>query len=172
MKVNKKAGAPPKNKSASNAAKIKEEKEQLIAQVEELKDKNLRLFAEFDNFQKRTAKERIELYKTAGEEVITSLLPVIDDFERGLQQMESSNEVQTCIEGIKLIHNKMRTTLESAGLKEMKSLGEKFNAEIHDAISETPASSKKMKGKIIDEVEKGYFLNEKIIRHPKVVVGK
>ena len=133
----------------------------------ELNDKHLRLFAEFENFKKRTAKERIELYKTAGEDILNSLLPILDDFERSLK-MQTEQEDQ----GVELIYNKLKTTLESKGLKAMDDpIGMDLNTDFHEAITKVAAPSEQMKGKIIDVIEKGYFLNDKVIRYAKVVVA-
>ncbi len=135
------------------------------------KDKFLRLFAEFENYKKRTSKERMELFKTAGQEVIVSLLPVIDDFDRALKELAKSDEKEM-FKGIELISNKFRETLKNKGLQEMEvKQGDAFDAEVHDAITQIPAPSNKLKGKIIDVIEKGFKLGDKIIRHPKVVVG-
>lgn len=151
---------------------VKEEPttEELI-QVE--KDKYLRLFAEFENYKKRTTKERIELFKTASQEVMTSLLPILDDFERALTHIDDDKEAEELRKGVLLIYQKMIKTLEQKGLSviEVKE-GDTFDAEIHDAITQIPAPSKKLKGKVIDCVEKGYKLGDKIIRHPKVVIGQ
>jgi molecular chaperone GrpE len=138
--------------------------------LQEQKDKFIRLFAEFDNFKRRNAKERIELIQTAGKEVILSMLEVLDDCDRAEKQMQRSNTPVP--EGIQLVFNKLRTTLLQKGLKEMKSIGEDFNPDIHEAITEIPVNEPAQKGKVVDEVEKGYFLNDKIIRFAKVVVGK
>jgi molecular chaperone GrpE len=138
--------------------------------ADELNDKYIRLYAEFDNFRKRTLKERMELIKMAGEDVIVSLLPVLDDFGRSIKQMEATNDPMT--EGVKLIFQKLITTLEKRGMKPMKSIGEPFNPDFHEAITEVAAADDSMKGKVVDEIESGYFLNDKIIRHAKVVVGK
>lgn len=154
-----------------------EEKEELTAEEklqEELakeKDKFLRLFAEFENYKKRTSKERVDLFKTAGQEVIVSLLPVMDDFDRAMKELAKSQDKEM-FKGVELINNKFKETLKSKGLTEAEAKeGDAFDAEIHDAITQIPAPNKKMKGKIIDVVEKGYKLGDKIIRHPKVVVG-
>ncbi|MEZ2414915.1 nucleotide exchange factor GrpE [Muriicola sp. E247] len=147
------------------------EVEKLEGELEKEKDKFLRLFAEFENFKRRTAKERMELFKTAGQEVMVSLLPVLDDFERALKELGKSSENEM-FKGVELIYNKFKDTLKSKGLEEIKAAeGDAFDAEIHDAITQIPAPNKKLKGKIIDVVEKGYNLGDKIIRHPKVVVG-
>jgi molecular chaperone GrpE len=138
----------------------------------ELNDKHLRLHAEFENFKRRTAKERIELYKTAGEDVLTQLLPVLDDFERAIKAKTDSGEELSEDEGVLLIYNKMKSTLGQKGLKEMDNpVGEELNTDFHEAITKIPAPSEEMKGKIIDVIEKGYFLNDKVIRYAKVVVA-
>jgi molecular chaperone GrpE len=135
------------------------------------KDNFLRLFAEFENYKKRTTKERIELYSTANKEVMTAMLPILDDFERGLLEVEKSAD-KALLDGMKLIYNKFKNTLNQKGLKVLEvNQGDKFDAEIHEAISQIPAASNKLKGKIIDIVEKGYQLGETIIRFPKVVIG-
>lgn len=149
-----------------------EEIEKLKAEIQELKDKYLRHVAEFDNFRKRTAKERLELIQTAGKEVITALLPVVDDCDRAEKQLQNSNDAEAIKEGVQLVFNKLRSTLQSKGLKPMQSVGEAFDADQHEAITEIPAPNEALKGKILDEVEKGYYLNDKIIRFAKVVVGK
>ncbi|MEX0289131.1 MAG: nucleotide exchange factor GrpE [Flavobacteriaceae bacterium] len=147
------------------------EEEQLREDLAKEKDRFLRLFAEFENFKKRTSKERMELFKTAGQEVMVSLLPVLDDFDRALKEI-SKSEDQEMFKGVELINNKLKETLKSKGLEEIKiKKGDAFDAEVHDAITQIPAPSKKLKGKIIDVVEKGFKLGERIIRHPKVVVG-
>lgn len=144
----------------------------LEAAAKEANDKYLRLAAEFDNFRKRNVKERIELIKNASEDLIKSLLDVVDDSERALQQMEKTEDVALIKDGISLVFNKLKSTLTAKGLQEMSSKGEEFNADMHEAITEIPAPSEDMVGKVIDEVSKGYYLNDKIIRHAKVVVGK
>ncbi|MCM4165758.1 MULTISPECIES: nucleotide exchange factor GrpE [unclassified Arenibacter] len=145
--------------------------EQLKEDLAKEKDKFLRLFAEFENYKRRTSKERMDLFKTAGQEVIVSLLPVIDDFDRALKEI-SKAEDQELFKGVELISNKFKETLKNKGLLEVEvKQGDAFDAEIHDAITQIPAPSKKLKGKIVDVVEKGFKLGDKIIRHPKVVVG-
>jgi len=145
--------------------------ENLKAQIAELNDKYLRQVAEFDNFRRRNAKERVELIQTAGKDVITDLLVVIDDSERAQKQMEATNDVTQIKEGVQLVFSKLRNTLSAKGLKPMESIGKEFNPDLHEAITEIEAGEK-MKGKVVDEVQKGYYLNDKIIRHAKVVVGK
>ena len=144
----------------------------LKAELAEQKEKFIRLYAEFDNFKRRSAKERIELIQTAGREVIQSMLEVMDDCERAEKQMQKSEDLSLIREGIQLVFTKLRNTLQSKGLKEMKSIGEEFNPDLHEAITEIPVPDENMKGKVVDEVEKGYTLNDKIIRFSKVVVGK
>lgn len=147
------------------------EEQILIDDLAKEKDKFLRLFAEFENYKRRTSKERMELFKTAGQEVIASLLPVLDDFDRAIRELAKSGDKEM-FKGIELINVKLRETLKSKGLQVMEvNAGDVFDAEIHEAITQIPAPDKKMIGKIIDVVEKGYSLGDKIIRHPKVVVG-
>ena len=146
--------------------------EKLKIELSEAKDKYVRLVAEFDNFRKRNAKERIELMQTAGKDVIQSLLVVLDDSNRAQKQMVTASDTDTLKEGFSLVLNKLQNILQQKGLKVMDCLGEPFDADLHDAITEIPAPSEKMVGKIIDVVEDGYYLNDKLIRHAKVVVGK
>lgn len=146
--------------------------EKLKAELEEQKDKYLRLVAEFDNFKRRSAKERIDLIQTAAKDVVTDLLDVVDDSDRAQKQLESSTNLNEIREGIMLVFNKLRNVLASKGLKSMDNNNEDFNPDLHEAIAEIPAPSKELKGKVIDEVQKGYYLNDKIIRFAKVVVGK
>jgi len=148
------------------------EQEKLKKEIQELKDKYLRLVAEFDNFRKRTARENLELRQTAGKEVITSLLVVLDDCERAEKQLQTSNETAVIKEGVQLVFNKLRSILTGKGIKAMQSIGKDFDPEQHEAIAEIPAPSEELKGKVVDEIEKGYYLNDKIIRFAKVVVGK
>jgi molecular chaperone GrpE len=128
--------------------------------------------AEFDNYKRRTAKERMELIQTAGKDVIVSLLDVLDDCDRAEKQLTVSDDISVQKEGIQLVFNKVRSTLQAKGLAAMESIGKDFDAELHEAITEVPVPDDKQKGKVIDEVTKGYLLNEKIIRFAKVVVGK
>ena len=137
----------------------------------ELNDKYLRLFSEFDNFRKRTAKEKIELIQSGGEDVFKNLLPVLDDFERAIKSNTQITDIVTINEGINLIFNKFKNTLTQKGLTEMKTVGEPFNTDLHEAITNVPAPSEELKGKVIDELEKGYLLNGKVIRFAKVVIG-
>lgn len=154
-----------------------EEKDELTVEDElredlaKEKDKFLRLFAEFENFKKRTSKERIDLFKTAGQEIMLALLPVLDDFDRALKELAKAEDKET-FKGVELIRVKLRETLKSKGLEEVSvQQGDVFDAEVHDAITQIPAPNKKLKGKIVDVVERGFKLGDRIIRHPKVVVG-
>ena len=145
--------------------------EKIQAELEEQKDKYLRLFAEFDNFKRRSAKERNELIQTAGKDVIISMLGVMDDCDRAEKQLNESTDIETQREGIQLVFNKLRSTLQSRGLTAMESINTEFDVEKHEAITEVEVPEK-MKGKVVDEIEKGYYLNNKLIRFAKVVVGK
>ncbi|MDB4496446.1 nucleotide exchange factor GrpE [Flavobacteriaceae bacterium] len=148
---------------------VKPTSEELIQQE---KDKYLRLFAEFENYKKRTSKERIELFKTASQELMTSLLPIMDDFDRGLTEIKKVKDKEL-LKGMQLINDKFKNTLTQKGLTEIEvNKGDVFDAEIHEAITQIPAPSDKLKGKVIDAVEKGYKLGDKIIRYPKVVIGQ
>ncbi|MBD1366408.1 nucleotide exchange factor GrpE [Mucilaginibacter sp. ZT4R22] len=145
--------------------------EKLKDELSQANDKYLRLYAEFDNFRRRTIKEREEARKTEGKELIVALLPVLDDFERALRATENATEVAPVREGVILIQNKLKNILTQKGLKEMQSIGAEFNADIHEAITSIPAPTDDMKGKVIDEMEKGYELNERVVRFAKVIVG-
>ena len=150
---------------------LKSQIESLEVSVKDEKDKFLRLFAEFENYKKRTSKERLDLYKTASQELMTALLPIVDDLNRASKEFEKSKE-KSLIEGMSLIKNKFSDILKSQGLILVEvNNGDDFDAEIHEAITQIPAKNDKMKGKIIDVIESGYKLGEKIIRYPKVVVG-
>ena len=142
------------------------------AKIKELNDKYLRLYSEFDNFRKRTAKEKVDLIKTAGEDVFKSLLPVIDDFDRAIKFNSETNDIKAVNDGVNLIYHKFKNTLTQKGLEEMKTVGESFDGDIHEAITNIPAPSDELKGKIVEELEKGYSLNGKIIRFAKVVIGQ
>ena len=148
------------------------ELDQLKADLADQKDKYLRLMAEFENFRRRTAKERLDLIQTAGKDVIVSMLEVMDDCDREEKQLNSADDISVQKEGIQLVFNKVRSTLQSKGVTAMESLHKDFNVELHEAITEIPVTDNKQKGKVVDEITKGYFLNDKIIRFAKVVVGK
>lgn len=140
-------------------------------EIAELKDKYLRLYADFENFRRRTAKEKLEMISGASADMLKSVLPVVDDFERAKVSFDSSTEIDALKEGVDLIYNKLFKTLEAKGLKPMVSKGETFDAELHESIAQFPAPSEDLKGKVIDEIEKGYYLNDKVIRYAKVIVG-
>lgn len=157
-----------------NAPETTEEDELTKAKRElaEWKDKYMRLFAEFDNFRKRNAKERIELISTAAGDILKEMLPVIDDFDRAIKANETLEDVAIIKEGFTLIHNKMYKKLESKGLKPIDATGKPFDTDFHEAITSIPAPSEDLKGKVVDEVEKGYLLHEKVLRFSKVVIGQ
>ena len=146
--------------------------EELEAQVAELKDKYLRQVAEFDNYRKRTLKEKTELILNGGEKVLTALLPVLDDFERAQESFKKSSDVEALREGVTLIFEKLIKTLESQGLKPIDAVGQDFNTDFHEAIAMIPAPNDDDKGKVIDCIQTGYMLNEKVIRHAKVAIGQ
>ena len=163
----KKSTAKKKTKQGNLQDKIDE----LSSSVEKEKNQFLRLFAEFENYKKRTSKERLELFKTASQELVSALLPVLDDFERALAEIKKS-ERNDQLQGIELIYNKLFDTLQNQGLTKLEvNEGDGFDAELHEAITQIPAPKEKLKGKVIDVVGTGYKLGEKIIRYPKVVVG-
>lgn len=154
------------------AEEVKDEVEVLKENLAEEKDKFMRLFAEFDNFRKRTARESIEIRKTASGEVMSAILPVLDDFDRALLELKKSED-DSSYKGVELIQSKLNNILTTKGLKEMKvKQGDAFDAEFHEAITQVPAPSKKLVGKIVDVVEKGYTLGDKVLRYPKVVTGQ
>ncbi len=142
------------------------------AEADAWKDKYLRSVAEFDNFKRRSAKELREWMQTAGKEIILDLLEVLDDFDRAQQQLEKSGDAEALKQGVMLVFNKLRTALQNRGVKAMESIHQPFDPDLHDAVSEIKAPTEELKGKVLDEITKGYFMNDKIIRHAKVVVGK
>ena len=153
-------------------AKLTAEVDDLKAQIEKQKDDYLRLMAEFDNYRRRTLREKADLIKTGGESCMKAILPVIDDFERAMQAMEKSNDIEALKVGVELIYNKFRTYLEQNGVKEMETIDVEFDADKHEAIAQIPAPTPEQKGKIIDCTQKGYTLNDVVIRFPKVVVAQ
>jgi len=164
---------PAENSVTEDATETLSLEEQLQEDLANEKDKFLRLFAEFENYKKRTSKERVELFKTASQDVMVAMLPVLDDFERALSHIEDDKEAEELRKGVLLIYQKLLTTLEQKGLAVVKvEKGDTFDAEDHQAITQIPAPSEDLKGKVIDIVEKGYKLGEKVIRYPKVVVGQ
>jgi molecular chaperone GrpE len=161
-----------KKKAATGKKGSSDEKVQELGEkLDELNDKYLRLFSEFDNFRKRTQKEKLELFKTASEDVMVAMLPVLDDFERALKVAEENEVDANHKEGIELIYNKFKKVLEQKGLECLESQGKEFDTDFHEAITNIPAPSPELKGKVVDVIEKGYTLNDKVIRFAKVVVG-
>jgi len=151
---------------------IDEERDKLLAENAELKDKLLRQLAEFENYKRRTAKERVDLTLTANKETIQSLLVVLDDVDRADKTLQTTTDLEVAKEGISLVFSKLRSIMQQKGLKKMDALNEEFDADLHEAITEIPAPNEKMKGKVMDVLESGYYLNDKLIRFAKVIVGK
>ncbi|MBC2839900.1 nucleotide exchange factor GrpE [Robiginitalea sp. SC105] len=153
--------------ASGDGDKLEALEEELAAE----KEKYLRLFAEFENFRKRTARERSEMYRTAGQDVITALLPVLDDFDRALKELNRAGDEES-LKGVALIHNKFKETLKNKGLEEIQvAEGDAFDADLHEAVTQIPAPDKRLRGKVVDVIEKGFSLGDRVIRHPKVVVG-
>jgi len=176
LKEQKEESAEPKKEVKKDRwhkkPKAEEQLEKTEAELLELKDKHIRLQAEFDNYRKRTLKERMELLKTASESLLMSLLPVIDDFDRAMQMLDIVEEEGHVKEGVKLIFNKFQEFLKQNGVKEIEAKGQEFNTDLHEAITKIPAPSEELKGKNVDVIQKGYYLNDKVIRFPKVVIGE
>ncbi len=171
-KGGKKAGGK-NNKSATRGKSGQDEKTaELELKNQELNDRYLRLSAEFDNYRKRTLKEKTDLLKTAGQDIILRILPVMDDFERALQSMESLDENDAAKKGIRLIYNKLKETLTQLGLKEIEAREQEFDTDLHEAVTKIPAPDAKLKGKVVDVIEKGYYLNDKVLRFSKVIIGE
>lgn len=161
------------NNSEQEETVVEEKKEKTPEEkYNELNDKYLRLYSEFDNFRRRTAKERIDLFKNASADILSELLPVLDDFDRAVAAMNNSTDIKTLSEGVKLVHNKFNSILTSKGLKEFDAVGKEFDPDFHEAVTKIPAPSKKLRGKVVDVIEKGYMLNDKVLRYAKVVVGE
>ena len=162
-----------KSKESIEESKVEEKVEPTIEELLQTeKDKHLRLFAEFENYKKRTSKERIELYRTAGQDIMVSLLPVLDDFDRGLAEIKKVKDKEL-LKGMSLINDKLKSTLTQKGLELVEAkVGDVFDADVHEAITQIPAPSEDLKGKIIDVIENGYKLGDKVIRYPKVVIGQ
>jgi molecular chaperone GrpE len=165
----KKDSKKEKTHKKSKAEELLEKKEIELA---DLKDKHIRLQAEFDNYRKRTLKERMELLKTASESLLISILPVIDDFDRAMQTLDAVEEESHVKDGVKLIFNKFQDFLKQNGVKEIEAKAQDFDTDLHEAITKIPAPSEELKGKIVDVVQKGYHLNDKVIRFSKVVIGE
>jgi molecular chaperone GrpE len=161
----------PATETAANDQSAESEIGRLKQQLAEANDKYLRLYSEFDNYRKRTSRERIDLLKTAGEDVIKSLLPILDDFERAVKSNETAADIAAVNEGVKLVQQKFRNLLQHKGLEAMSTIGQPFDTDMHEAITNIPAPSDDMKGKVVDELEKGYLLGGKVIRFAKVIVG-
>ncbi|HEY4789547.1 MAG TPA: nucleotide exchange factor GrpE [Bacteroidales bacterium] len=158
--------------TAEPIREISNKEEEYKVQLKELQDKYVRLMAEFDNFRKRSLKERSELIKSAGEDILVSILPVIDDFERGLSVMETAQDLESVKQGVLLIYNKFKDFLSQRGVKEIEASKQDFNVDVHEAITKIPAPEEELKGKVVDVIQKGYSLNDKVIRYAKVVVGE
>jgi len=166
-KENDETGGKKKKKAHKEASKVQE----MEAEISELKDKYLRLYAEFDNYKRRTIKERLDLMRTAAQDTLTSLLTILDDFDRAKKIADDPATVETFTDGVELVYQKLYATLKSLGVHPMESNGKDFDPEQHAAITEIEASPE-LKGKVVDTIEKGYYLHDKIIRHAKVVTGK
>lgn len=156
----------------SDNQEVAEEKPTIEDKYNELNDKYLRLYSEFDNYRKRTTKERLELFKTASQDILTELIPLIDDFERAQKALNEKSDFKVLKEGVDLVFHKFNNTLTSKGLKAFESIGKAFDPDFHEAVTKIPAPSKKLRGKVVDEIEKGYMLHDKVIRFAKVVVGE
>lgn len=163
---------PVDDNVAETDAAVKSDVEKMAEEAAQWRDKYVRLSAEFDNYRKRTIKEKMELVSSAGEDVIKSLLPVMDDLERALAATEKSTDVEAVREGVVLISNKLRDTLRGKGLVEIDAFGQELDTDFHEAVAKIPAPEETQKGKIVDVVQKGYKLHDKVIRHSKVVVGE
>ncbi|MFA8434435.1 MAG: nucleotide exchange factor GrpE [Marinifilaceae bacterium] len=162
-----------KKKAKKSAKESKDEEIQQLGQkLQELNDKYMRLSAEFDNYRKRTLKEKMELTKSAGEKILINILPVLDNFERALQSMEEAKEIEGFKEGVDLIYSNFKDFVNQNGVKEIEAINQEFDTDIHEAITKIPAPSEDLKGKVVDCIEKGYYLNDKVIRFSKVVIGE
>jgi molecular chaperone GrpE len=158
----------PKKEEVKEKKTEKTDKEK----YEEINDKYLRLAAEYDNYRKRTLKERMELTKSAGEDILVNILPVMDDFERALGSIDQAKDIKAVKEGVLLIYNKFKEFLKQKGVKEIDAKEKEFDTDVHEAITKIPAPDEKLKGKVVDVIEKGYYLNDKVIRFSKVVIGE
>jgi len=168
----KKTSAKQSKKRAEQTKKTDKTSETVAAEkIVEFQNKYIRLSADFDNYRKRTLKEKVDLIKSANAEILLNLLPIMDDFERALKSMEDTKGCKEIKDGIDLIYNKFSEFLKSSGVIEIDAMYKKFDSDIHEAVTKIPAPAKKLKGKVLDVIQKGYYLNEKIIRYPKVVIG-
>ncbi len=159
------------HKPVTESKDIVSEEDKLQKELTGIQDKYLRLYSEFENYKRRTTKERIDLFRSANQEVLEAMLPVLDDFERALSSMQLTSENKSIKEGVELIYNKFKSSLIQKGIKEMEVLGKDFDPDFHEAITQSPAPTEDLKGKIIEVLEKGYFLNDKVIRFAKVIIG-
>ena len=166
------ANAEEKQAESDPTALLKQEIEELKAHISELKDKNLRQQAEFQNFRRRSNQEKLQLISSAAKDTLSALLPVLDDFDRAKRNADDDNSSEAFTEGVTLVYNKLKGVTKALGLEVMDATGEDFNPELHEALTEIPAPTDELKGKVVDTIEQGYKLNDKIIRHAKVVVGK
>jgi molecular chaperone GrpE len=152
--------------------KLQEESKASTEKIKELQDKYLRLSAEFDNYRKRTMKEKSEMIKTASEDLLKKIIPVVDDLERGLNAVNSARDLEAVKEGMNLIYGRFRDFLQQNGIKEIEAMNQEFTTDLHEAVTKIPAPEEQLKGKVVDVIEKGYYLHDKVIRYPKVVVGE
>ena len=164
------SGVPIENQPETGTSDA-EDPEMFKNKIKDLEERYVRLYSEFDNYKRRTSKERVEIIQTAGKDIIVSLLPVLDDMERALKASENATDVQALRDGVSLVHKKFAAALEGLGLKPIAAIGEPLDVDLHEAITKVPAPSPELSGKVIDEVEKGYTLNGKVIRFTKAVVG-
>jgi len=164
------------NESVGQEPEVENKEHEPLTELQEkydsLNDRYLRLYSEFENFRRRTAKEKLEVMKTAGGNVVKDLLPTLDDFDRAIAANEENDDIDNVKEGFKLIHNKLKHNLEQQGLKPMDSQGDEFDTEYHEAITNIPAPSEDLKGKVVDVAEKGYFFHDTVLRYAKVIVGQ
>jgi len=160
-----------KKKRKSHEQELEDELIEAREKIAEINDKYLRLYSEFDNFRKRTIKEKSDIYKTAGEDVIISIISIVDDFDRALKATEDTEENRAHREGLELIYNRFLNILKQKNVEEIECIGKEFDTDLHEALTKIPAASEDMKGKVIDAIEKGYTMNDKVIRFAKVVVG-
>ncbi len=163
----KQAGGKPRKKT-DDSAKLKK----LQKELQEQKDKYLRLSADFDNFRKRTLREKIDMTLQAGENIYVKILPVLDDLERAMKSIEEAKDLEAVKKGILLINNKFKEYLNRQGVREIDTMHKKFDTDVHEAVTKIPAKDKKLKGKVVDIIEKGYYLNDKVIRYSKVIIGE
>ncbi len=162
----------PESLPGAGIEKIEEELKACTDKNAELQDKYLRLSAEFDNYRKRTMKEKTEMIRTAADEVLMKIIPVVDDFERGLAAVNSAKDLEAVKQGMNLIYGRFKEFLQQQGIREIEAVNEEFNTDFHEAVTKIPVTDENMKGKVVDVVEKGYYLHDKVIRYPKVVVGE